>query len=56
VEKLGIQDVVTRLRAATTQDRRFMPFNSWCPECFPEGFPEGVRTMGCQHGTWAKRL
>ena len=54
VERLHIRDVV-ELFKETTVDRRFRPMNAYCPECFADGFPEGIRTMGCPHGTWVKR-
>lgn len=54
VEKQGIKDVVAMLKE-TTCDRRYRPMTAFCPDCFPEGFPEGIRQMGCLHGTWVKR-
>jgi hypothetical protein len=54
VEKLGIRDVVSMLKE-TTVDRATRPLCAYCPDCFPNGFPEGIRTMGCPHGTWVKR-
>jgi len=54
VERLGIRDVVALFKE-TTVDRRYRPMNAWCPECFPEGFPEGIRQMVCTHGVWVKR-
>jgi hypothetical protein len=55
VEKLGIQDVTALLRD-TTVDRASRPMNAYCPECFPEGFPPGVRSLNCQHGIWVWNL
>lgn len=55
VEKLGIQDVTALLRD-TTADRAQRPMAAFCPDCFPDGFPQGSRTLACQHGTWVKRL
>lgn len=23
-----------------------------CPECFPNGWPDGGFGLGCEHGTW----
>ncbi|MGE7437948.1 hypothetical protein [Kitasatospora sp. NPDC001175] len=23
-----------------------------CPECFPDGWPEGASAVGCEHGSW----
>ncbi|MGW5123307.1 hypothetical protein ACWEQ7_04430 [Streptomyces sp. NPDC004069] len=25
-----------------------------CPECIPNGWPEGVFAVGCTHGTWTR--
>jgi hypothetical protein len=55
VERQAIPDVRVRL-ADRTADRRFMPMNAFCPDCFPEGFPAGVRSLNCPHGTWVSRL
>lgn len=53
-EKVTVRDVVAMFKD-TTCDRRYRPLNAYCPECFPEGFPEGIRIMGCPHGNWVKR-
>jgi hypothetical protein len=54
VERQGIRDVLSMM-AERTVDRATRPLRAFCPDCFPEGFPDGIRTMGCPHGTWAKR-
>lgn len=23
-----------------------------CPQCFPDGWPPEVTSVGCEHGTW----
>jgi hypothetical protein len=25
-----------------------------CPECLPNGWPEGAFSVGCTHGTWVR--
>lgn len=25
-----------------------------CAECFPTGWPEGVESAGCEHGSWTR--
>lgn len=25
-----------------------------CPDCFPSGWPELARSVGCQHGMWIR--
>lgn len=25
-----------------------------CPECFPQGWPEGATNAGCVHGQWVR--
>lgn len=25
-----------------------------CPEHYPDGIPEGVDGVGCEHGTWSR--
>ena len=25
-----------------------------CPECMPNGWPEGAFSVGCTHGTWVR--
>lgn len=54
VEKLGIKDAVTQLKD-TTVDRAHRVWGNLCPDCFPDGWPQGYRTMGCPHGIWVKR-
>lgn len=54
VEKEGIQDV-RAIFANLTADPRSVPLNNICPDCFPDGFPEGSRAENCLHGTWVKR-
>lgn len=39
----------------TTVDRASRPLNAYCPDCFPDGFPQGIRQMVCGHGVWVKR-
>lgn len=46
---------VRAIFANTNLDPRSVPLRNFCPECFPAGFPDGIRTMGCPHGTWVKR-
>src|SRR5258707_97868 len=41
--------------ANTTIDRRSVPLVNICPDCYPDGWPEGHRVLGCQHGTWVRR-
>jgi len=54
VVKQRIADV-REVFSNTALDPRSVPLNNICPDCFPKGFPEGTRTMGCVHGTWVKR-
>lgn len=55
VVRQNVQDVRARLKN-TNQDPRFMPLDAICPDCFPDGWPEGVHGRNCQHGTWVRRL
>jgi hypothetical protein len=54
VERHHIRDVVALLKERTV-DRRTRPMNAYCPECYPDGFPQGIRQMVCTHGVWVKR-
>jgi hypothetical protein len=53
VDRLHIQDVTARLKDLTA-DRRHLPMDALCPDCFPEGWG-AYESLNCQHGTWVKR-
>ena len=55
VERQGIRDV-RAVMANPMVDPASVPLDAICPDCFPGGWPEGVRALQCGHGVWVRRM